>query len=150
MDEYQVEAVPVGGRSRSLGAGAPTTTREFKLTITGLDNGQEYRFTVRAVSRRGSAESSVNATPRAPAPPTPPVTLCSRLLPPSAPTDLKVSNIKATSLQLCFGPPANYGCADEVRWGGWVGGWVGGIHGLAMPASCSLPASSTPLPPPLP
>lgn len=53
----------------------------------------------------------MDATPEAPKPAT---TLCSRLLPPSAPTDVKVTPA-TRSVQLCWGPPANYGCADEVR-----------------------------------
>lgn len=40
VDEYQVTAVPLGSQSRALGAGAPQTTRQFKLRVEGLQNGQ--------------------------------------------------------------------------------------------------------------
>lgn len=53
----------------------------------------------------------MDATPAAPAPPVKP---CTAAIPPSAPTDLKVSDVQATSIGLCWAPPGNNGCADEV------------------------------------
>ncbi|KAL4436866.1 hypothetical protein ABPG75_004005 [Micractinium tetrahymenae] len=125
---YEVTATPVGA-TRSFGPAAPTQTPEFRLEISQLQNGVEYVFRVQAVSPvfGPGGEASVVTTPRANPPPSPspspsPVwpgwpgdaTLCSRLLPPSAPTDLK-ANPSWRAIRLCWKPPANFGCVDEYR-----------------------------------
>ena len=70
---------------------------------------------LQAFSRRfnGGGSASIEATPT---PPTPSPQLCSRLYAPSAPTDL-VATPGRRSVKLCWGPPANRGCVDEVNRG---------------------------------
>lgn len=99
-------------------------------------------------------DASLRATPQASPPPSPPppaswpswpgdATLCSRLLPPSAPTDLKATPSRG-AIRLCWKPPANFGCVDEV--GGRLGsllplagaGCWRGCHALAWRAPCRV------------
>ena len=149
MDEYVVSVTPLGASGRAFAL--PTQrTPEFTLTVSQLQNGQAYKFTVQvgvqqrwgsdsnggggvaveavwtfltstvssplpllqAYSRRfnGGGSASVEGTP---ARPTPSPQLCSRLYAPSGPTDL-VATPAHRSVGLCWGPPANRGCVDEV------------------------------------
>ncbi|KAL4430603.1 hypothetical protein ABPG77_005843 [Micractinium sp. CCAP 211/92] len=121
---YEVTAAPVAA-TRSFGPAAPTRTPEFRLEIAQLQNGVEYVFhAVSAIFGQGG-DASFRATPQASPSPSPPppaswpswpgdATLCSRLLPPSAPTDLKATPSRG-AIRLCWKPPANFGCVDEYR-----------------------------------
>ncbi|PRW57964.1 peptidase S53 [Chlorella sorokiniana] len=112
---YEVMAVPLGRSGRSLGM-APIRSPDYKQSISSLENGQPYRFTVRAFSasfpNAQNNEASVEATPQ---PPRPTPSLCTRWVRPEAPTNLRVTPAGRGAVKLCWDQPSGPGCADEYR-----------------------------------
>lgn len=115
---YQITAIPVGAAS-SLSSAPPLSTQQFTYTVTGLRNGQEYRFIVTAVSYAYPSQpqsATVTATPGPTPPPTPPPNpvyqVCSAFIYPAGPANLRTTKVGSTSVTLCWDPPPNYGCAD--------------------------------------
>lgn len=100
---YQITAIPVGGAA-SFSSGPPLSTQQFSYTVRGLQNGQEYRFIVTAVSYpfpNQPQSASVTATPRSSPPPTPPTPvyqLCSAYIYPLGPANLRTTNVGSTSV----------------------------------------------------
>lgn len=82
-------------------------TQQFSLTIASLENGQQYKFFVKAYAAkyRGGGEAQVVAAPAAPCDPT---------ALPLAPTALRATPGVA-NVTLCWAPAASGGCVDEWR-----------------------------------
>eukprot|EP00887_Chlorella_sp_A99_P003699 scaffold7.g3699.t1 len=91
----------------------PADSGELEITWNRPSNGacvttyEEYKVTVTAVSERGRASASVNATPRLPEPQP---SLCSPYIPPGAPINLRYTP-RDSAVDVCFDAPP-MGCAD--------------------------------------
>lgn len=107
----------MGSPSPRLGGGQAPSTKSYEYTVKGLQNGQEYEFTVIASANKYSnnaASSTVRATPKSPSPPPSPVfQLCSQYIYPNGPANLRTTSVGKTEVGLCWDPPSSNGCVDS-------------------------------------
>ncbi len=122
----QVTVLPVDASTTRSAPPPRQSTQQFSVTIAGLDNGQQYKFFVKAYAAKycGGGEAQVVAAP---------IAACDPSALPLAPTALRATPGVA-NVTLCWAPAATGGCVDEwrvaiqaVQQVGWVGGMKGGI-----------------------
>lgn len=103
VDEYAISVRPVGAQMSALATAQQQTTPDYEYTVQNLQNGQEYEFTVTAISNKYSNQAqsaSVKATPTSGTV----NQLCSIYIYPTSPTNLRVENQTANSTTLCWDP----------------------------------------------
>ncbi|KAL4438230.1 hypothetical protein ABPG77_010591 [Micractinium sp. CCAP 211/92] len=107
VSEYQVTVLPVDASTTRSAPPPRQSTQQFSVTIAGLDNGQQYKFFVKAYAAkyRGGGEAQVVAAP---------IAACDPSALPLAPTALRATPGIA-NVTLCWAPTANGGCVDEWR-----------------------------------
>ena len=98
----------------------------------------------------GGGEAAVEATPRKPQPLP---SLCTGWIRPGAPADLAATPKGRGVVELCWGPPDNGGCVDEVRaeegWSGAVAAVAAALPWSARGIACCTPLNPCLLPSPL-
>ncbi|KAL4438233.1 hypothetical protein ABPG77_010594 [Micractinium sp. CCAP 211/92] len=102
-----VTVLPVDASTTRSAPPPRQSTQQFSVTIAGLDNGQQYKFFVKAYAAkyRGGGEAQVVAAP---------IAACDPLALPLAPTALRATPGIA-NVTLCWAPAASGGCVDEWR-----------------------------------